>query len=227
MKVPYSWLKEFVDVDLAPQELGDKLVGVGFEIEEYIYQRDSIKNVVACSVLTEEKHPDSDHLNICTVSDGKKTYQIVTGAQNVSVGDVVPVALDGAFLPDGKTIKSGALRGVKSEGMMCSGGELGWTEDDYPGAGVYGILILDKNTVVGSDINDVIGNDDVILDVAVTANRPDCNSILGVAREVAAIVGKKIKMPNLSYKVTEKSVNDFVSVENTPMLRLPAVEAAY
>lgn len=226
MKVPYSWLKEFVDVDLAPQELGDKLVGVGFEIEEYIYQRESIKNVVACSVLTEEKHPDSDHLNVCSVSDGKNTYQIVTGAQNVKVGDIVPVALDGAVLPDGKTIKSGALRGVKSEGMMCSGGELGLTEDDYPGAGVYGILILDKNTVVGSDINDVIGNNDVILDVAVTANRPDCNSILGVAREVAAIVGKKIKMPNLSYKVTKNSVHDYVSVENTDFSLCPRYMAA-
>lgn len=226
MKIPYRWLKEFVDVDYSPRELGDKLVGVGFEIEEYIDQKDSIRNVVCCKVLTEVKHPDSDHLNICTVTDGKQEYQIVTGAQNVKVGDIVPVALDGAVLPDGKTIKSGALRGVKSEGMMCSGGELGLTEDDYVGAGVNGILILESNVEIGSDINDVIGNNDVVLDVAITANRPDCNSVLGIAREVAAIAGKKIKMPNLSFHTTEKNVSEFVSVENRTYELCPRYMAA-
>ncbi|MBR1747529.1 MAG: phenylalanine--tRNA ligase subunit beta [Clostridia bacterium] len=226
MKVPYSWLKEFVDVEYTPQELGDKLVGVGFEIEEYVYQRDSIKNVVCCKVLSQEKHPDSDHLNVCVVTDGKDKYVIVTGAQNVTVGDIVPVALDGAVLPDGKTIRSGSLRGIVSEGMMCSGGELGLTEDDYPGAGVHGILILSADVKVGSDINDVIGNDDVILDVAVTANRPDCNSILGVAREVAAICGKKIRLPNLSYKVTDKKVEEFVSVQDESFDLCPRYMAA-
>lgn len=215
MKVPYSWLKEMVDMDLTPTELADKLVGVGFEIEEIIYQRDAIKNVVACKVLEEVKHPNSDHLNICQVTDGKKNYQIVTGAQNVNVGNIVPVALDGAVLPDGKTIRSGELRGVKSEGMMCSGGELGLTEDDYVGAGIYGILILKPDVIVGSDINDVIGNNDVILDVAITANRPDCNSILGIAREVAAICKVKLKMPDLDYKISSGSVTDYVTVNDT------------
>ena len=158
MKVPYSWLKEFVDIDITPAELGDKLVSVGFEIEEVIEMRDSIKNVVAGKILSVEKHPDSDHLLVCSVDVGTGKVQIVTGAQNVKTGDVVPVALDGAVLPDGKKINSGALRGVKSEGMMCSGGELALTESDYPGAGVYGILILDTKTQPGTDINEVIGN---------------------------------------------------------------------
>ena len=214
MKVPYSWLKEFVDIDITPAELGDKLVSVGFEIEEIIEMRDSIKNVVAGKILSVEKHPDSDHLLVCSLDIGTRKVQIVTGAQNVKTGDVVPVALDGAVLPDGKKINSGALRGVKSEGMMCSGGELALTESDYPGAGVYGILILDAKTQPGTDINEVIGNTETVLDVAITANRPDCNSILGIAREVAAVTGKKLRMPNLSYKVSDYKTKDFISVEN-------------
>lgn len=214
MKVPYSWLKEFVDIDITPAELGDKLVSVGFEIEEVIEMRDSIKNVVAGKILSVEKHPDSDHLLVCSVDVGTGKVQIVTGAQNVKTGDVVPVALDGAVLPDGKKINSGALRGVKSEGMMCSGGELALTESDYPGAGVYGILILDAKTQPGTDINEVIGNTETVLDVAITANRPDCNSILGIAREVAAVTGKKLRMPNLSYTVSDYKTKDFISVEN-------------
>lgn len=214
MKVPFSWIKEFVDIDVSAQELGDKLVSAGFEIEEYINLRDSIRNVVVGQVESIEKHKDSDHLNICLVNVGKEVRQIVTGAQNVRKGDKVPVALDGAVLPDGKRIKSGELRGVASNGMLCSGGELGLEEDDYPGAGVNGILILKEEERVGEDINDVIGNDEIVLDVAVTANRPDCNSILGIAREVAAVMNKPLRMPDLSYNETEGSVYDYIDVEN-------------
>lgn len=214
MKVPFSWIKEFVDIDVSAQELGDKLVSAGFEIEEYINLRDSIRNVVVGQVESIEKHKDSDHLNICLVNVGKEVLQIVTGAQNVRKGDKVPVALDGAVLPDGKRIKSGELRGVASNGMLCSGGELGLEEDDYPGAGVNGILILKEEERVGEDINDVIGNDEIVLDVAVTANRPDCNSILGIAREVAAVMNKPLRMPDLSYNETEGSVYDYIDVEN-------------
>lgn len=213
MKVPYGWLKEFVDIDSTPAELADKLVGVGFEIEEIINLRDEIRNVIACKITSAEAHPDSERLRVCEVTDGKNFYRIVTGAGNVEIGDVVPVALDGAELPGGKKITSGELRGVRSEGMMCSGGELGLTDDDYPGAEVNGILLL-KDVPLGADINDIIGNTDVVLDVAVTANRPDCNSILGIAREVAAICGKKLRLPKLSYKSAEKNTEDFLSVEN-------------
>lgn len=214
MKVPYSWLKEFVDVDITPAELGDKLVSVGFEIEEVIDLRDEIQNVVCCKVVGMERHKDSDHLWVCQVDNGTELIQIVTGAQNVKVNDIVPVALDGAVLPGGKTIKTGALRGVVSEGMMCSGGELGLTESDFVGAGINGILILPEDTELGADINDVIGNTETVLDVAVTANRPDCNSILGIAREVAAVTGKKLRMPDFTYTTCGGNVNDYVKVEN-------------
>ena len=214
MKVPFSWIKEFVDIDVSAQELGDKLVSAGFEIEEYIYLKDSIKNVVVGLVEDICKHKDSDHLNICQINTGKNVIQIVTGAQNVKKGDKVPVALDGAVLPDGKQIKSGELRGEKSLGMLCSGEELGLTEDDYPGAGVYGILILKDTETIGADINDVIGNDDIVLDVAITANRPDCNSILGVAREVAAVMNKPLKMPDISYKEVDGDISDYIKVDD-------------
>ena len=140
MKVPYSWLKEFVDVDITPAELGDKLVSVGFEIEEVIDLRDEIQNVVCCKVVGMERHKDSDHLWVCQVDNGTELIQIVTGAQNVKVNDIVPVALDGAVLPGGKTIKTGALRGVVSEGMMCSGGELGLTESEAEEQIINGFL---------------------------------------------------------------------------------------
>jgi phenylalanyl-tRNA synthetase beta chain len=214
MKVPFGWLKDFVDIDVDARMLGDKLVSAGFEIEQYIELRDNIKNVVVGKVAEIEKLADSDHLNVCKVDTGKSVLQIVTGAQNVRRGDLVPVALDGAVLPDGKKIHSGELRGTASYGMLCSGEELGLTEDDYKGAGVYGILILDPKEKIGEDINDVIGNTDVVLDVAVTANRPDCNSVLGMAREVAAVLGKELKFPDLSFATFGGDVSDFVEVDN-------------
>ena len=214
MKVPFSWIKEFVEIDVNAEELGEKLVSAGFEIEEVINLRDTIKNVVVGQVNSIVKHADSDHLNICQVNVGDKVLQIVTGAQNVKAMDKVPVAMDGAVLPDGKTIKSGELRGVKSEGMLCSGGELGLIEEDYEGAGVNGILILKESEIIGADINDVIDNNEIVLDVAITANRPDCNSILGVAREVAAVMNKPLILPEISYNEVEGDINEYVNVEN-------------
>ncbi len=222
MKVPYSWLKDFVDIEgIDAETLGDKLVSAGFEIEEVIRLRDNIKNIVVGKVEEIVPHPDSDHMFVCQVNVGDKVCQIVTGAQNVKKGDLVPACLDGAVLPDGKTIRSGVLRGVKSEGMLCSGEELGLTEDDFAGAGVYGIWIIQEKCEIGEDINDVIGNTDIVLDVAITANRPDANSILGVAREVAAVLDKPLKMPDLSYKTVGGDVSEYIKVENTDYALCP------
>lgn len=214
MKVPFSWVKDFVDINVSAEELGEKLVSAGFEIEEIINLRDTIQNVVVGCVLDIKKHEDSNHLNICKIDIGSKILQIVTGAQNVKAGDKVPVALDGSVLPDGKIIKSGELRGVKSEGMLCSGGELNLIEEDYVGAGVNGILILNQNEVIGTDINDVIGNNEIVLDVAITANRPDCNSILGIAREIATVMNKKLKMPDVSFNEIDEDISQYLSVDN-------------
>ncbi|NLL55960.1 MAG: phenylalanine--tRNA ligase subunit beta [Clostridiales bacterium] len=226
MKVPLSWLKEFVDIEISIQELADKLVSCGFEIEEIIYMRDNIKNVVVGKILTLEPHTNSNHLSICKVDVGESVIQIVTGANNVKVGDLVPVALDNAVLIDGTVIKTGELRGVVSQGMLCSGQELDLTEDDFAGAGVNGILILSKNAKIGQDINDIIGNTEVVLDVDVTANRPDCNSILGIAREVAAVTGKELKLPEMTYRVNNESVHYYVTVENKAFDLCPRYMAA-
>ena len=192
MKVSMSWLKDFVDIDVPVQELADRLVSAGFEVEEIIDKSAEIRNVVLGKIVKMTHHPDADKLWICLVDIGEEApVQIVTGAQNLTEGDLVPAALDDSYLPGGKHIKTGKLRGVDSYGMLCSGEELGLTESDYKGAGVYGILVMNKETApLGTDINEVLGNDDIILDIGVTANRSDCNSVLGIAREVSAVLGK-------------------------------------
>ena len=205
MKVPFSWLKDYVDIDCSAQELQEKLFSCGFEVEELIYLGKDVTGVYVGEITAMEKHPDADKLQVCQLYFGEKigTVQICTAATNVFVGAKVPAALNGAtVLHDGQTvrIKNGKLRGVSSNGMMCSGEELGINDDYYPGADVYGILILDKDTSVGSDIRPVVGLDDYVFDIAVTANRPDCQCVLGIAREVAAVLGKELRMPAFGYE---------------------------
>ncbi len=216
MKVSLSWLKDFVDIDVTVEKLADKLVSAGFEVEEIIDASANMKNVVLGKIVKLEKHPDADKLQICQIDVGAKDLvQIVTGAQNVAEGDLVPVALDNSLLPTGQVIKSGKLRGVPSNGMLCSGEELKLTEEEYSGASVHGILIMNKeNYPLGTDMNVVLGNDDVVLDIGITANRSDCNSVLGIAREVATVLKKPLKMPEIYFE-TDKSikVSDFVDVD--------------
>ena len=175
-----------------------------------------MKNVVLGKIVELEKHPDADKLQICQIDvGGKELVQIVTGAQNVSKGDLVPVALDNSLLPTGQEIKKGKLRGVPSNGMLCSGEELKLTESEYVGASVHGILIMNgEKYPLGTDMNVVLGNDDVVLDIGVTANRSDCNSVLGIAREVATVLNKPLKMPDVSFE-TDKSVkvSDIIDVD--------------
>lgn len=227
MKVPFSWLKDFVDIDINIDELSEKLVKSGFEIESTEHLRDKIKNVVVGKITEIKKHNNSDNLSVCQIDIGDKTVQIVTGAKNVNVGDLVPVALDNAVLPSGKIINEGELRGVLSSGMMCSGEELGLIEEDFAGAGAYGIWILQDDYNVGTDINDVIGNNDIVLDVAVTANRPDCNSILGISREVAAICHYELKMPDLKFSASQSErVENFVKITDNAADLCPRYMAA-
>ncbi|MDE7328710.1 MAG: phenylalanine--tRNA ligase subunit beta [Clostridia bacterium] len=215
MKVSLSWLKDFVDIDVTVEALAEKLVSAGFEVEEIIAASKTMKNVVLGKIVKLDKHPDADKLQICQIDVGKgEPVQIVTGAQNVSEGDLVPVALDNSLLPTGQVIKKGKLRGVVSNGMLCSGEELKLTEEDYEGAGVYGIMLMNKEKYpIGTDLNDIFSSDDAILDVSVTANRSDCNSVLGLAREVATVLKKPLKMPKISFKTNKNTnVNDIVKV---------------
>ena len=228
MKVPFSWLKDYVDIDVSAQELQEKLFSCGFEVEELVYLGSKIDRVVVGQITNIEKHPDSDHMVVCKLDCGEeygRDIQIVTGASNVFVGAKVPVALDNSTVaetnpaqleknPEGiKKIKKGKLRGIESNGMLCSGEELGINDDYYPGAEVYGILILDEKTPVGEDIKKVVGLDDYIFDIGVTANRPDCQCVFGIAREVAAVLKKPCKQPDFSYPETR--ANDGVNVKVT------------
>ena len=211
MKVPYSWLKDYVDINLPADELAKKLFSCGFEVEEIIYLGNKINRVVVGEVKALTPHPDSDHMQICVVDCGEeygRDLQIVTGAPNVYVGMRTPVALDNSTVcetnpaqleknPDGvKKIKKGKLRGVESCGMLCSGEELGINEDFYEGAEVNGLLDLKGNPPLGEDIKKVVGLDDYIFDISITANRPDCQCVFGIAREVAAIT----KTPDISFE---------------------------
>ncbi len=220
MKAPFSWLKDYVDIDVTAQELAEKLFSCGFEVEELSYLGEKISRVVVGEVKALTPHPDSDHMQICVVDCGEeygRELQIVTGAPNVYVGMKTPCALDNSTVvesnpavleknPDGvKKIKKGKLRGVESFGMLCSGEELGINDDYYPGAEVNGLLDLAKDAPVGEDIRKIVGLDDWIFDISVTANRPDCQCILGIAREVAAVLGKPFKAPDVSYTAKETS----------------------
>ena len=197
MKLNRKWLnEEFVDLsNVSDKEFVETLTVFGQKVETYERMDAEIKNVVVGKVLSMVRHPNSDHMWICQVDVGQgEPVQIVTGAQNVHDGDLVPAALHNSWLPGGVHITKGKLRGELSNGMLCSFAELGLTQNDLPGAYADGIWILnDEDCKIGEDINLVIGNDDTIVDFEITNNRPDCYSIIGLAREAAAAFGKTMR----------------------------------
>ncbi len=204
MKAPFSWLKDYVDIDCSPEELQAKLFSCGFEVEEMIYVAKNIEKIVTCKIKSIEKHPNADKLSVTQVDAGKYgDLQIITAATNIFVGATVPVALDGSTLVNGDKIYNGQLRGLPSYGMFCSGEELGITDDWYEGASTHGILILKEDYPLGVEVKKLLDLEDVIFDINVTANRPDCQSILGLAREIAAVLDKPLKMPDISYETCD------------------------
>ena len=224
MLAPLSWLKDYVDIDVTPKELEEKLFSCGFEVEELIEVGKDISGVVVGLVKECEPIPET-HLSLCQVDAGSHgTFQICCGADNVCAGKKFPVALVGATvyatakdhvtIEGVMTIKKGKLRGYESQGMLCSGTELGLNEDLYPGAGYNGLLVLPDDAEVGADVKPLLSMDDWIFDIAITANRPDCQSIYGIAREVAAVLNKPCKEPALDYTETDVKKEGFtVSVE--------------
>ena len=197
MKLNRKWInEEFVDLShVSDKEYVETMTVFGQKVETYERMDAEIKNVVVGKVLSIVRHENSDHMWVCQVDVGQEEpVQIVTGAQNVHEGDLVPAALHNSWLPGGVHITKGKLRGEKSNGMLCSFQELGLTENDLPGVFADGIWILnDENCVPGDDINKVIGNDDTVVDFEITNNRPDCYSIIGLARESAAAFGKVMR----------------------------------
>ncbi len=197
MKLNRKWInEEFVDLhEVSDKEFVETLTVFGQKVETWERMDAEIKNVVVGKVLSMVRHPNSDHMFICQVDVGQEApVQIVTGAQNVHVGDLVPAALHNSWLPGGVHITKGKLRGEVSNGMLCSFGELGLTQNDLPGVFADGIWILEPEAgKPGDDINLVIGNDDTVVDFEITNNRPDCYSIIGLARETAAAFGRHMK----------------------------------
>ncbi len=214
MKIALNTLKYYVDINVPVEELCDKMVMAGFEVESIENLRDKMSNVVAARIISIAPHENSDHLQICQMDIGTgEPVQIVTGAQNVFEGALVPAALHDSYLPDGTHITKGKLRGVESRGMLCSGGELELTDADYPGASVNGILILKDEYEVGTDMRDILGLNDYVIDFKITANRPDCNCIIGVAKEVSVVLGTPFKMPNSSYKTVGGDINEHIKID--------------
>ena len=202
------------EINVPVEELCDRMVMAGFEIEEMEKQGENIKNVVAAKILKITPHENSDHLQICQMDVGKnEPVQIVTGAQNIHEGDYVPAALDDSYLPNGAHIVAGKLRGTESNGMLCSGGELCLTEADYEGAAVNGILILKGEPKPGTDMREVLGLNDYIIDFKITANRPDCNCFLGVAKEISVVLGTEFKAPKPEYKTVGQNISDYIDIE--------------
>lgn len=211
MKVPVKWLKDYVNIDISPKELADRLTLSGSKVEEVITSGDEIQNVVTGKILKIDRHPDAEKLVVCQLDiNTGEDLQIVTGADNMKEGDIVPVALHGSSLPNGLKIKKGKLRGIVSNGMMCSEEELGIAGEEQ----VHGLMILPNDTPIGKDIKEVLGLDNSVIDFEITSNRPDCFSVVGIARETAATLGVSYKLPNTSYNSENKdNIADSLKVE--------------
>lgn len=198
MKVGIEWLKEYSDIDVSMKDLSEILTMTGSKVEGYESKGDNIKNVVVGKILEIEKHPDADKLVVTKVDVKTEIIQIVTGAKNVKVNDIIPVAKDGAELPGDIKIKKGSLRGVESCGMMCSIGELGLTLEDCPDQIEDGIMILpsDYEQYLGEDVVKILDLREDIIEFEITPNRPDCLSVEGIGRETAVSLEKEFKNPN-------------------------------
>ncbi|MBR3610557.1 MAG: phenylalanine--tRNA ligase subunit beta [Oscillospiraceae bacterium] len=214
MDLSLRWLADYVETGVTPKQFCDAMTMSGSKVECYNTEADYISNVVVGKILKIEKHPDADKLQICQIDIGREEpIQIVTAAQNVYEGMLVPAALDNSTLAGGIKIKKGKLRGVPSNGMMCSVAELGVTVHDFPYAIEDGILDIKEDCKPGDDIRTALGIDDVCVEFEITSNRPDCLSVLGLAREAAATFGKELHMPEVKIENETGDINELLSVE--------------
>ncbi|HPG38393.1 MAG TPA: phenylalanine--tRNA ligase subunit beta [bacterium] len=193
MKVTLNWLKEYVDFSLSPADIAKILTMAGLEVEEYHTETRDFSNLVVAKVESVAKHPNADKLSVCTVNTGVKQLQIVCGAPNVAAGMLAPLALAGATVAGGLKIEARAVRGVPSDGMLCSEVELGLSER------ADGLMVLPENTPLGMKMEDFIGEADTVFDIFITPNRPDCMSVIGIARVLAAFTGAKFIKPVVKF----------------------------
>ena len=214
MKVPMQWIRQYTDIPVTPEEFESAMIMHGTGVEGLENQNDAVQNVVVGKILSVRKHENSDHMVICSVDVGEEEpLQIVTGAPNVHEGDLVPVAKVGAILPGGIKIKKGKLRGVESDGMCCSGPEIGVPDYLYPSVGDKGLLIFHEDYKPGTDVRPILGVDDTIVDFEILANRPDCLSVWGVAREAAVTLGTEFRKPEIKVETVPGKMNDYVHID--------------
>ncbi len=215
MDLSMRWLKDYVDIgEVSMRDFSEAMSMSGSKVEGWKTEFDEVKNVVVGKILSVEKHPDSDHLVICQLDVGQEEpVQIVTGASNVHAGDIVPVALHKSELPNGVKITRGKLRGVMSNGMLCSLGELGLTKGDFPYAIEDGIFLIEEDCQIGQDIASALGCNDTTVEFEITPNRPDCLSVIGLAREAAATFHKPLNLHQPEVKGCGGDVHDYLSVE--------------
>jgi phenylalanyl-tRNA synthetase beta chain len=206
MKFTYNWLKEYVDVDIPAGELSDILTMAGLEIEALSYMGEGFDNIFTVRILEVKGHPNADKLSLCSVTDGSENYEIVCGAKNMKQGDIVALAKEGARLPNGILIKPAKIRGVVSNGMLCSETELGLADESG------GIMILPADTEIGAPLMDVLGLDDYFFEIGLTPNRSDCLSLLGIAKEVSILTGAELKDVGFNLEESNESVSDVVDV---------------
>ena len=213
MKVTLNWLKQYVEFDWSPEALSERLTMIGIEVEGVEKLGGELDGVVVAQVITKDKHPNADKLTVCRVNDGKGERQVVCGAQNFKAGDKVPLILPGSTLPakPGEppfTIKVGKIRGVESHGMMCSPQELGLPDQ------VEGLLILREDAQIGQPFAEYLGQtgSDVVYDLEITPNRPDLNSVIGIAREISAVTGNPLKLPCIKLNEAGSRAEELVAV---------------
>ena len=208
MKVSLNWLKEYVDFDLTPEALAEELDMSGTGVESIRYFGRDVQNIVVGQIKQIDKHPNADKLTVCQVDIGKRELlNIVCGAPNAKEGAVVPLALVGARLPNGFEIKQAKIRGAVSEGMMCSEAELELGED------ASGLMMLEEGAPIGEEISKFLGLEDVVLELEITPNRPDCLGMIGIAREVAAITGNPLRIPQIDLVENGEKAEDYAQVE--------------
>ncbi len=214
MKVPMSWFGDYTDISgISPKEYSDALTMSGSKVEGVEFLGKDLDRVVAGKIESVAPHPDSDHLVICMVNIGSETLQIVTGAPNVKEGQIVPTALDGSTLPNNVKIKKGKLRGVESNGMLCSHDEMGITAADLGYEPEYGILVLPEDTEIGIEMRDYFGLNEDVVEFEITSNRPDCFSVIGLARETAVTFDKPLNVPTPKYNENSDDIKNYLSVE--------------
>ncbi len=207
MQISLNWLKEYIPVDISPAELADKLTMAGLEVEGIFERYQYLDSVVVGKITHVGQHPDADKLSLCEVSIGNGSISVICGAPNVKTGMKTPCALPGALLPGGFAVKKSTIRGVASEGMLCSEAELELGKDKS------GIMVLAEDLTEGTPLAEALALSDTVFEIDLTPNRPDCLSFIGVAREVSAMINKPVNLPEINMPRASEQITDFTSVE--------------